>query len=268
MAQLSPTREEIIEFTCNICGKANALPMEAFDREAGLCAGCNSTVRYRSIAYLMTKHLLGSPQVLRTLPAMGLRGVGLSCSEVYATVLEKKLQYTNTYFDREPYLDINDPSGYEELDFVISSDVFEHTMPPAKRAFEGASRILKEEGLLALTVPFSLNEQTIEHYPECTGYRQIDLGNDKKGVELQLRDGSRMVDEDPVWHGGIGKTLEMRVFSRDGMFQCLEETAFEVLEEFAYGVPRYGIVTLMRENWALPVVARKRRRLTGSRVLS
>ena len=212
MSDRSTTPEETIDFVCNICGAANALPMASFEREAGFCACCGSTVRDRSMIYLLTKYHLGKPQDLRLIPPMGFRGVGLSCSLVYARYLEEKFEYANTLFDREPYLDINSPSGYEDLDFVISSDVFEHTLPPASAAFEGFNRILKNGGLLILTVPYSLNEHTIEHYPECTGYREIDQEDGKKAVELTLRDGSTRLEENPVWHGGQGNTLEMRAY--------------------------------------------------------
>ena len=257
MYEHSPTREEIVEFTCNICGKANSLPMEAFDREAGLCKSCGSTVRYRSLMYLLTKYVLGKPQILKLVHSTKLRGAGLSCSEVYGNYLKKRFQYTNTFFDRRPYLDINNPTDYKDLDFLIASDVFEHTLPPAIRAFEGASRILKEGGILIMTVPYALIEQSIEHYPDCTGYRILDRGKGYKAVELKFQDGSTAVDEEPVWHGGIGNTLEMRIIARNDMMKYLEETSFEVLEEFEYGVPEYGIVSMTGENWGYPVAARK-----------
>jgi len=198
------TANETIDFVCNICGAANVLPMESFNRETGLCCSCGSTVRHRSIIYLLTKYFLGKPQVLRLIPPLGFRGIGLSCSSVYASYLAERFVYTNTFFDREPFLDINHPSQYEDLDFVISSDVFEHTLPPAIAPFEGAHRILKPEGLLFLTIPYSPYEHTIEHYPECTDYRVLDLPNGKQAVELTLLDGSTVVDENPIWHGGVG----------------------------------------------------------------
>ena len=257
MEHRSKTVKETIDFVCNICEATNVLPMESFERETGLCSSCGSTVRHRSVIHLLTKYLLGRPQVLRRIPPSGFRGIGLSCSSVYAPYLEEKFEFTNTFFDREPYLDINNPSGYEDLDFVISSDVFEHTFPPAIAAFQGSNRILNERGLLFLTVPYSLNERTIEHYPECVSYREVDLESGKKAVELTLRDGSTTLDENPIWHGGQGNTLEMRVYARSDLLQCLKDASFKTLETFSYGVPSFGIVTMMGENWSLPMVAGK-----------
>ncbi len=52
----------------------------------------------------------------------------------------------------------------------------------------------------------------------------------------------------------------MRVFCRSDLLQCLQDASFRLLEEFHYGVPRFGIVTMLGENWALPMVARRTRR--------
>jgi hypothetical protein len=143
---------------------------------------------------------------------------------------------------------------------VVSSDVFEHTMPPAVAAFDGARAILKDGGLLFLTVPYSLADETLEHYPECASYEAVDLGDGRRGVQLTLRDGSTMLDQNPTWHLGAGNTLEMRMLSHRDLWTLLEDTSFEVLEVFRYGVPEFGLLTTLGESWALPLVARKRRR--------
>ena len=262
------TNNSTLDFVCIICGLCNTLPSESFDREAGSCVSCGSTVRHRSIIYLLTKYLLGKPQVLNLVSPMEFQGVGLSCSEAYAKYLKRSFQYTNTFVDRRPFLDINSPPGYYKgLDFLISSEVFEHTLPPAMLAFEGANQILKEGGLLFLTIPYALIEQSLEHYPGCIGYQKVDLEDGKTAVELRMQDGSTVLDENPVWHGGVGKTLEMRVYARSNMMQFLQDASFEVLEEFAYGVPSFGIVTTLGENWGLPIVARKVRRSLRKRLV-
>ena len=95
-------------------------------------------------------------------------GVGLSDAVLYAVPLAEKVDYLNTYYHTEPYLDITDiPAELERtLDFMISSDVFEHVPPPAARAFDGAYRTLKPGGHLLLTVPFTNDDETVEHFPE------------------------------------------------------------------------------------------------------
>ncbi|OFV97027.1 MAG: hypothetical protein A3F68_03150 [Acidobacteria bacterium RIFCSPLOWO2_12_FULL_54_10] len=251
------TSPNAVDFICNVCGRAGSLPAESFDREAGLCPHCQSTVRARSVIYLLTKYLLGEPRTLPSVPPAAFRGVGLSCAHSYAPYLEKIFHYTNTYFDHEPRLDISHPANFHELDFLISSDVFEHTFPPAIAAFQGASSILKPGGLLILSVPYTLNDRTVEHYPECIDYEKVPQENGLVGVRLTFRDGSKRLDTKPVWHGGQGNTLEMRVYCRSHLFECLKNSSFEILEEFAYGVPHYGIITNLKETWSLPLAARK-----------
>ena len=91
-----------------------------------------------------------------------LTGIGLTdCG--YAPRLSSKLAYRNTFYDREPRLDITDPPTDLEgtLDFLISSDVFEHVPPPVERAFEGVFRLLKPGGVFVLTVPYLLQGETM-----------------------------------------------------------------------------------------------------------
>ena len=49
----------------------------------------------------------------------------------------------------------------------------------------------------------------------------------------------------------------MRVYARSDLLQCLKDASFKTLETFSYGVPSFGIVTMMGENWSLPMVAGK-----------
>ena len=97
-----------------------------------------------------------------------LRGIGLSDDWRYAEKLPSKLSYRNTFYHREPRLDLTDPP--EELvgtlDFLIASDVLEHVAPPVERAFENAFRLLKPAGVFILTVPDAPDTSTLQ--PEST----------------------------------------------------------------------------------------------------
>ena len=57
-----------------------------------------------------------------------LRALGTSDGGQYADALAAKLDYRNTFYDREPRFDIANPDPAEigRYDILISSEVFEH----------------------------------------------------------------------------------------------------------------------------------------------
>jgi SAM-dependent methyltransferase len=213
---MASTGEETVAFRCNLCGTSNRVAPAALQREVPSCARCGSTVRARAMVHLLTSELLGHSVALPDLePRFDLHGIGLSDAEAYSVPLARKFAYTNTYFHTEPMLDIAnvEPEKAACYDFIIASDVFEHIAPPVARAFSNARRLLKRGGVFIFSVPFSLEADTIEHFPELHDYRLIESAD---GWRLE----NRTVDEreqtftNLVFHGGAGTTLEMRLFSR------------------------------------------------------
>ena len=68
-----------MKFTCNICGEPCARPEGPFTREAATCPHCNSNVRVRAVAALLTRELVGLDLTLPEMPVMkGIRGIGMS----------------------------------------------------------------------------------------------------------------------------------------------------------------------------------------------
>lgn len=247
-----------VDFTCNICGRFCRCERWQLDRELASCRGCGSTVRMRSIIGLLTRELFGATQPLEQLPVRKhIRGVGLSDWDQYGRRLAKVVDYTNTYYHQEPRLDItrigDDIAG--TCDFIISTDVFEHVLPPVSGAFEGARRLLKPGGLLVLTVPYATEfSHTREHFPDLhdwsieggafTGYR----------LRNRRRDGVEEVHEDLVFHGGPGSTLEMRLFSRDSLLAELASAGFRDIRIADEDMPEIGVIWPC--HWSLPVLAR------------
>jgi SAM-dependent methyltransferase len=147
-----------IPFLCNLCAGANEGTLAALSREALTCKSCGSNVRFRAIAYLVTREMLGRPIALPDLPVRkDIAGIGLSDAWAYALPLAEKFSYENTFYHTEPRLDIADidPARAGRYDFIIASDVFEHVAPPVARAFANARRLLKPGGKLIFTVPFT-----------------------------------------------------------------------------------------------------------------
>src|SRR6266699_2252236 len=123
-------------FTCNICAQPNTI--DTLDQEAASCAACGSNVRLRALIYLLSKELFGEAFPLPAFPRLTrVKGLGLSDQLSYASRLSGKFDYTNTFYDRQPHLDITEPhpDRHGTFDFILSSDVFEHVAPPVERAF-------------------------------------------------------------------------------------------------------------------------------------
>ncbi len=182
-------------------------------------------------------------------------GIGLSDWDGYAIPLANKFSYTNTYFHQPPFLDVSKPVGKlaGTCDFVISSDVFEHVVPPVSRAFQGAFDLLKPGGHLILTVPFTNGPATIEHFPELHEYRLVQF-DDKFVLLNRTSVGQYVVHDDVCFHGGPGTTLEMRVFCRSDVVEQLSKTGF-TSSFFDENIPKWGITH--KYPWSLPILARR-----------
>lgn len=246
----------MISFTCNICGRENSV--ETLRQEESSCAGCGSNVRLRALIYLLSMELFGQALLLPDFPHLpAIRGLGLSDQFSYSLPLAGKFDYTNTYYDREPRLDITapHPERHETCDFILSSDVFEHIAIPVERAFEEACRLLKPHGVLCLTVPSSLEEQTAERFPNLHEYAVTALG-DSLVLINRGKDGALEIHDNLQFHGGVGATLEMRLFSQKDLERKLLGAGFERVVFQSEAVPSFGIA--FEGRWSLPLVARKR----------
>ena len=245
-----------MDFTCNVCGTRNT-GVERFGREVPSCTGCLSSVRIRSLLYAVSQELFGVPLQLRDFPALkGLRGVGMTDSDSYAGILAERFDYRNTFFDREPRLDITELDARDEgtVDFLISSEVFEHVKPPFERALENAFRFLRPNGVLILTVPYAPAGAAIEHFPQFDDAGLVQL---RGGAVLVNRtaQGDLQVFENLIFHGGSGSTLEMRRLSEAALRSALLGAGFADLRFYTEDYAPFGICHT--ESWSLPVAARK-----------
>jgi len=245
-----------VDFTCNICAhQVRNCPAERIDREVVSCDNCGSTVRIRSIIHLLSVALYGRSLELPDWPAnKQILGIGLSDWEGYAKRLEVKVSYKNTYFHKEPFMDITSIKESEEgkYDFVISSDVFEHVAPPVSRAFINSRKLLKMGGHLILTVPYGNGPDTVEHFGRLFLYKTIEIDGDYVLVN-KTKSGSFELYQDLNFHGGPGQTLEMRAFCRSDVARHLHESGFQKIMFFSNSVEKFGI----RHNypWSLPILA-------------
>lgn len=247
-----------MNFQCNVCGvEVKGCPIENIDREIASCPECHSTVRIRSIIHCLSMALFKRSILLPEFPVDAeIVGIGLSDSLGYAIRLAKKFSHTNTYYHQEPFFDICAPVGDRRAscDFLISSDVFEHVAPPAQTAFQHAFEVLKPGGVLILTVPFTNEAETIEHFPDLYDYRVIQFINEYVLVNRAV-DGQYTLYRNLVFHGGPGSTLEMRVFCRRALLRHLADAGFIEVQILDKDVPEWGI--LHKHPWSLPILAKR-----------
>jgi len=196
----------------------------------------------RAAIYALSFGLFGKPLAIPDFPKpKQFTGIGLSDWEGYADRLKKRLAYRNTFLHQRPFLDITSPP--EELagrcDFLISIDVFEHIPPPVDRAFRGAAKLLKSGGCLVLSVPYTLHEATVEHFPDLDEFEVVRalggfcLLNRRRDGRLEVFDGLN-------FHGGPGHTLEMRLFSKAALLNHLAAAGFNqvqiISEDLDWGI--------------------------------
>jgi SAM-dependent methyltransferase len=250
---------ETVSFRCNVCGGYNhaALLAHVENRECQSCMRCKSSLRMRSLMYLLSLELFGKPLLLQDFPSdKSVRGLGMSDWDGYAVALSRKLGYVNTYYHTEPKLDITDIAAHEigKYDFIISSDVFEH-IPGfhLDMAFQNCRRLLNERGFFLFTVPFMKHGETKEHFPRLHDFRIVER-NGARTLLNRTADGTDEVFEDLVFHGGDGMTLEMRVFAESDLRRRLEQAGFSSVKVCSDHYPEFGI--LWPTDFDVPIIAR------------
>lgn len=254
----APVAAGTLQWTCNICGAANSSVAKGMDRETGACAECGSVMRFRTLAAVLTLRLFGEVKVLKDLPPdPALKGVGMSDAHCYAHVLEQKYEYTNTFYHCEPLLDIMRPAQQwlGNNDFVITSDVYEHVPPPIQQAFDNLLALLKPGGVAIFSVPYLLQPETLEHYPNL---HDFSLRQDEKGewvLDNVTKDGAREEFRHLIFHGGPGSTLELRLFGLPALEANFKAAGFTDVRIHSESYFEHGIFWL--HPWSLVISAVK-----------
>jgi len=231
-------------FACNVCGGKGFFDEASLtDPEAPSCTACLSNVRHRWLVHRLSLELFGRSLALPHFPgSKSIAGLGLSGPPMLAKGFSRSLNYLNTFYDSEPAFDIrSDDSPIGELDFLIASVVFEHVAPPVELAFKNAFRLLKSGGVMLLTTPWVWGGPTREHFPGLHQWRTEGEGRERVLHNLRA-DGRSERFENPVFHGGPGLTLEMRLFSRSGLEAALRGAGFPEVEFERACLPSAGIV--------------------------
>lgn len=244
-------------FNCNVCGARTPVPPAGFDRETPSCMGCGSTVRLRGLVYLLSMEMFGVPLTLDEFPTLrGIRMLGMSDPPALAERLAAKFDYTNTFYHQAPRFDVltMDQQHLGLYDVIVSSEVLEHVPPPPAPAFATLQRMLKPDGLLLLTVPYTLEPATREHFPQLADFGLVELAGGTVLVNRRA-DGALETFDNLVFHGGGGSTVEMRQYAESDLRRILAEAGFAAVRIRGENCPEHGVVH--RETWSLPIAARK-----------
>jgi SAM-dependent methyltransferase len=247
---------ETLIFQCNVCSSRCAVRVSLLQRELGHCVVCDASMRYRSVIHHLSVGLFGTSLPIDEFPAeaLSLSGIGMSDSDKYARVLATRLRYTNTYYHKEPRLDILSPRPEHRAayDFVITSDVLEHVNPPVATAFANLRSLLKPGGLLVLTVPFGMEGDTVEHFPDLNEYTVEERAGSFVLIN-RTANGHMQEYSDLVFHGGPGSTLEMRLFSEAGLRRELEHAGFTQIA--FHREPSFQCGVYWDAPWSVPITA-------------
>lgn len=221
-----------VRFKCCICGHNQTIARFSQHREMADCAGCGSGPRSRALIYAVLKTIYGDATTdLRSQDARKhIRGIGMSDGEQLSSLLSEKLDYQNTLFHADPFLDVCDKAStvrYSDLSFVICSEVLEHTRQTPVEILPNIRQMLLPGGVLILTTPTVHMPNTIEWYGGAETVA-VEKSGESFVVRWRNRRGVEYVDTNPSFHGGPGETLEMRVFSHSELISAGERSGFKV----------------------------------------
>ena len=229
---------------CPICGTSYQLAVQYSERDAKQCWKCGATGRISAVANWLRSYIFDNnlPLAMQE-PVRGFKIIGLSDNNNYAFELDRLFDYKNTYIHQSPYLDITTPDAafFSSTDVLISADVFEHVVGDLARAFHGAYALVKPGGCPVLTVPYINEGDHVEHFPDAIGYEATKGKDGKWRAILTRSDGSQFVEGRPRFHGGPGKTLEMRLFNRAEVERQLARAGFVEIEFHETNQPQNGI---------------------------
>jgi hypothetical protein len=202
---------------CPMCGTNLSVENREWHRELGRCVGCGLNARLRGVIVALSLEIYGDlacPLIERDM-RKDVRVLGISDNEEYATLLTSKFEYLNTFFHREPYLDICDIeccARYQENRVVICSDVIEHSRLGPMAVIRNQLTMLAQGGVIILSAPTFEMDDSIEWYGALRSYSVEGNGDRPRLRWVNLR-GQEFLDPDPIFHGGAGAAVELRLLS-------------------------------------------------------
>lgn len=210
-------------FFCNSCFWIRAAIITTDRREGLICPGCGLNARGRAVLYAAQRISISRAF------SRNIKIFGISDGEPLSRSFEIRFagKYSNFEYHKEPSLDITSPKAglYQTADLLICSEVLEHVKPPIDLAFHGLYYLLKPGGSLVLSVPHTSSSNAhVEHFPVMQS-SELELGENPilKGIDLS---GAPVEFTNLTFHGGMGATLEYRIFSEESLRSNLLQAGF------------------------------------------
>ena len=211
-------------FVCNSCFAIRRTKVTLDLREGLVCPSCGLNSRQRAILFAtqrkIKKVFLGKKRF---------KILGVSDGAPIESAFKDRFgkTYQNFEFHTEPFLDITKVEDILEscADIVTCSEVLEHVQPPIDLAFIGLYKLLKPGGWLILSVPHKdADSLHLEHFPVMQNSELINEPSQLlRGVDLQ---GKEREFSELFFHGGVGATLEYRIFSETSLKDNLKKQGF------------------------------------------
>jgi len=241
-------------YKCNITGQNFDLDDTEKGRETAIRYGYNS--RFRAICYVLSQILFKDIRVLSDIKQnKKCKGLGMSDGE-WSHILKEKFDYINTFNNIEPIFNIYNfehVNSYKNLDFIISSDIFEHIVPypGIQIAFNNLFKMLKKGGSIIFSVPYTVEGEHLEHFPNLYDYTIETDENDNYFLYNKTKDNDSEIFTNLCFHGEPSiETLEMRLFSKTSLNIFLKNSGFINIKfhNITEDMNKYGIFWSKHNN--------------------
>jgi SAM-dependent methyltransferase len=159
--------------------------------------------------------------------------------------------------------------NFGKIDYVICSEVMEHVPPPIELAFNNMRELLGEDGVCIFSVPYSLDDETVEHFPNLFDWQIEHLGDGTKRLinttfkgdretfdDLCFHKGPEIFDSDGVLIEGSSDSLEMRLFCERRLRQQITKAGLEISDIIDMNIPEFGLI--QSEKWSHVMALRRR----------
>ncbi len=237
-------RSPLTTFLCNVCGTPNCLPRAQLVGDGGHCMFCGCSGRQRSIAYAVAARFSTDDVILtRMAPRKDLRGLG--CSDWgYADALTEKFEYVDSFFDREPQLDLLDVDWSrwtpESFDFITCASVPEYVRPTIDEMFKNVYRLLRPGGAAVIAAPPVLGPKTGEltcklHHREITAETAR-----QAAVDRRTGGATERIDDVNIC-GAVETTRPIRSISRQALIDGAERAGLRAAEIYERPIGAYAL---------------------------